>query len=32
MKTETVMKLWMGALIGSVVVGVIYNIVLELIA
>jgi hypothetical protein len=29
MKTETIMKLWMGALFASVVVAVVWNIVVE---
>lgn len=29
MKTETLMKLWMGALIGSVFVAVLWNVIVE---
>lgn len=29
MKTETLMKLWMSALIGSVVVGIVWNVIVE---
>jgi len=29
MKTETLMKLWMGALIGSVVLGIVWNVIIE---
>lgn len=29
MKTETIMKLWIGALFASVVVAVVWNIVVE---
>ena len=30
MKTETIMKLWMGALFASVVVAVVWNIVMSI--
>ena len=31
MKTETIMKLWIGALIGSVFVAIVWNVIIEFI-